>query len=416
MSDAERVLEQLGAPAHVELVDERLELLRFGGSRVTYQHSEERLTLRARLIRDGRSVWGTLATTEPEAVRALRERLERLAASLPPGDPPPLAAPGEPRAAVTAHASTEEADAADRIALLRDAQAAAPRGATLGGSILHAVATHAVANTEGVRAEERRTRAAMQLVSTLDGDSSWGRVVSRDAGECRVPELDGHRLPQRELVPGRYRAVLSPQAVVTLLATLGQVAFADAGQGTFADRVGEQLLSPLVSIADDGCDPAGLPSSFDCEGVPKQRVQLVEDGVVRGVVTRGTGHAVPPAWRFGGGPAASHLSLEPGRANDADLLAACGSGLYLQRVDYVRVVQPKRTLVTGSSRDGTFRVGSGRIVARVPQFRFTLRLDELFRDVLALGARRERGETVFMESVVAPGLTVDGFPVDLIMS
>jgi predicted Zn-dependent protease len=416
VSVAERVLEQLGAPAHVEVIDERLELLRFGGSRVTYQHSEERLTLRARLIRDGRSVWGTLATTEPEAVRAMRERLERLASSLPRGEPPPLAAPIAPRAAVTAHMSTEEAEAADRIELLRHAQVEAPYGATLGGSILHAVATHAVANTEGVRAEERRTRAAMQLVATRGRDSSWGRVVSRDAAECRVPELDGRRLPRRDLAPGRYRAVLSPQAVVTLLATLGQVAFADAGQGTFAERIGEQLLSPLVSIADDGCDPAGLPSSFDCEGVTKQRVQLVEDGVVRGVVARATGHSVPPAWRFGGGPAASHVSLEPGRATDADLFAACDSGLYLQRVDYVRVVQPKRTLVTGSSRDGTCWVEGGRIVARVPQFRFTVRLDDLFRDVLALGARRERGETVFMESVVAPGLTVDAFPVDLIMA
>jgi predicted Zn-dependent protease len=180
---AERVLEQLGGPAHVEVVDERLELLRFGGSRLTYQHSEERLTLRARLLRDGRSVWGTLSTAEPDAVRALRGRLERLAASLPPGDVPPLALPTPTRPAVTAHASTEAAGTEERIALFRAAQTTAPRGATLGGSILHSVATHAVANSAGVLAEERRTRAAMQLVSTLDDDSSWGRIVSRDADE-----------------------------------------------------------------------------------------------------------------------------------------------------------------------------------------------------------------------------------------
>lgn len=415
MNVAERVLEQLGGPAHVEVVDERLELLRFGGSRLTYQHSEERLTLRARLLRDGRSVWGTLSTAEPDAVRALRGRLERLAASLPPGDVPPLALPTPTRPAVTAHASTEAAGTEERIALFRAAQTTAPRGATLGGSILHSVATHAVANSAGVLAEERRTRAAMQLVSTLDDDSSWGRIVSRDADECRIPELQDHRLAHRDLAPGRYRAVLSPQAAITLLATLGQVAFAEDAQGSFADRIGRQLLSPLVSIADDGCDPAGLPSSFDCDGVAKQRVALVENGAVRGVVTRASGHSVPPAWRFGGGPAASHVSLAAGRADDAELLSACGSGLYLQRVDYVRVVQPKSTLVTGSSRDGTFWVGNGRIVARLPQFRFTVRLDEVFRDVVALGSRRERGETVFMESVVAPGMTVTGFPVDLIL-
>ena len=81
----ERVLEALGAPAHVELVEERVELLRFGESRLTYQHSEERVTLRARLVRDGRAVWGTLGSVDAGAVARMRERLEEVARSLPPG-------------------------------------------------------------------------------------------------------------------------------------------------------------------------------------------------------------------------------------------------------------------------------------------------------------------------------------------
>ncbi len=59
-------------------------------------------------------------------------------------------------------------------------------------------------------------------------------------------------------------------------------------------------------------------------------------------------------------------------------------------------------------------VEGGEIVARLPQFRFTLRLDELFASLAAVGVRRERGETVFMESVTAPGAVVDGFPVDFV--
>jgi predicted Zn-dependent protease len=106
--------------------------------------------------------------------------------------------------------------------------------------------------------------------------------------------------------------------------------------------------------------------------------------------------------------------VEPGRAGDDELLAACDTGLSIQRVDYVRMVHPKQTRVTGSSRDATLWIEGGRAVARLPQFRFTLRLDELFSSIEALGARRERGETVFMESVVAPGAVVRGFPVDAV--
>ena len=101
-------------------------------------------------------------------------------------------------------------------------------------------------------------------------------------------------------------------------------------------------------------------------------------------------------------------------ATDEELAAACDTGLSIQRVDYVRVVHPKRTLVTGSSRDATLWLEGGRAVARLPQFRFTLRLDELFSSLEAIGARRERGETAFMESVVAAGATTSSFPVDVV--
>jgi len=48
--------------------------------------------------------------------------------------------------------------------------------------------------------------------------------------------------------------------------------------------------------------------------------------------------------------------------------------LYIQRLDYVRVVQARETLVTGTTRDATLWIEAGKVVASVPQFRFTLRL------------------------------------------
>jgi predicted Zn-dependent protease len=410
------VIETLGAPAHVELVEERVELLRFGGSRLTYQHSEERVTLRARIVRDDREVWGTLGSVERAAVTGLRERLETLARALPPGRPSALPKATPRRGAVTAFRSTMDAGADDRVALYRQTAASLPADAELGGSVTHVSARHGVANSEGLFVSEERTRAVVQVVASIAGRSSWSRLVARDADVLGVPDLASGLAvaPRRDLTPGRYRAVLSAQAVGTLLAALGQVGFARGAAGSLEDRVGEQLFSPFLTVTDDGCDPAGLPSTFDSAGVAKAHVPLVEAGVVHGVVTAETGHSVPPGWRFGGGPAPSHLVLAPGTASDDDLLAACSDGISIQRLDYVRVVQPRQTLVTGSSRDATLWVEQGRVVARLPQFRFTLRLDETFAGISALGARRERGDTPFLESVVAPAMAVDSFPVDLV--
>ena len=52
----------------------------------------------------------------------------------------------------------------------------------------------------------------------------------------------------------------------------------------FCDRIGEQAFDPKISIADDALDGANLPKAFDFEGTPKQRVDMIENGVIRDVV------------------------------------------------------------------------------------------------------------------------------------
>ena len=77
-----------------------------------------------------------------------------------------------------------------------------------------------------------------------------------------------------------------------------------------------------MSIWDDGLDLAGVPQPFDFEGVPKQRVDIVKDGVVLGpVYDRYTGQKCrpspapvmpcrPPARGFG--PIATNLFMATG--------------------------------------------------------------------------------------------------------
>ena len=69
----------------------------------------------------------------------------------------------------------------------------------------------------------------------------------------------------------------------TMLGYLGFSALAVQEERSFAEP-GRRIGSELVTIIDDGYDPAGLPLPFDFEGVAKRRVVLVEDGVCRDVV------------------------------------------------------------------------------------------------------------------------------------
>jgi hypothetical protein len=68
------VIDQLLEHAdHVELLRERQHVLRFGSSRITYQHSEDRLTVRARRG----AVWVTLSRADPDALRRRFEDVPR---------------------------------------------------------------------------------------------------------------------------------------------------------------------------------------------------------------------------------------------------------------------------------------------------------------------------------------------------
>src|SRR5712691_6839138 len=117
-SRVSELLELLGPPAHLEVLAERHELLRFGASRVTYQHSEERLLVRARIVRNGRTAWGTTSSLHRTSLRALRERLEAMVDAMPVGSAAPLAevtGGGDPLH--TYFESTARARAEDRAAL-----------------------------------------------------------------------------------------------------------------------------------------------------------------------------------------------------------------------------------------------------------------------------------------------------------
>src|SRR5204862_2152970 len=102
--------------------------------------------------------------------------------------------------------------------------------------------------------------------------------------------------------------------------------------------------------------------------VAKQRVPLIENGVARGVVwdrrtakraggdARTTGHA-PPATLQAYGPLAFAISMAGGDAASVDdLVSAVGDGIYVTRVHYLGIVDPRGGVLTGMTRDGTFRI------------------------------------------------------------
>jgi predicted Zn-dependent protease len=154
--------------------------------------------------------------------------------------------------------------------------------------------------------------------------------------------------------------------------------------------------------------------------VPKAPLPLIQDGVAHAVVhdTRSaaragatsTGHALQP----GGttyGPAPTNLVLSGGGAADLDeLMAPIERGLYVTRLWYLNAVHEKSTLVTGTTRDGTFLIEDGRLGRPVKDVRFTDSILRLLEATEALTASQHlytEGDFYgrrFAYGVVAPAL------------
>jgi predicted Zn-dependent protease len=118
---------------------------------------------------------------------------------------------------------------------------------------------------------------------------------------------------------------------------------------------------------------------FDYEGVAKGKTLLIEKGVARTPAydtrtaaragTTSTGHALPEPNTFG--PYPLNLVMYGGDASLAEMIASTNRGLFVSRLHYTNPVDPKRTVITGMTRFGTFLIEDGAVTRAVRSMRFT---------------------------------------------
>jgi PmbA protein len=397
--------DEADAIAHVE----RSGFARFSASTVNQPTliEDDRVTIR--VVRDGRLGAVSTNRTDDEGLRDAARRAGAVADNAPP-DP---AFPGLPRPAPAPSVggfdeATASLDASEQAAHALEAIAGA--GAVdLYGYFTSGVSALAVASTGGVDAMQTMTDATTLALAAGEGMSGYA-----DRTSWRVGELDPARVGAEaaekasrtrgagELAPGTHRAVLEPYAFGELLwyfafTSLSGLALLE-GRSYLSNRIGERLFDPSFALADDGHDPRGLPKAFDFEGVPKQRVPLVEDGVAADVVwdrrtgaqagRESTGHALsPPAQRHG--PIPFNLVVRPGDSSLDELAALVGDGIYVTRLHYLNIVDAREGLFTGMTRDGTFRIESGRVTTPLVNLRFTTSFPKLVEALPGLGSEQK---------------------------
>jgi predicted Zn-dependent protease len=259
----------------------------------------------------------------------------------------------------------------------------------------------AFANSAGQRLSGRGTAAEIDGIArtpTADGSSRHASV--------RIGDLDGGRVGARaatkartasdatDLAPGRYEVVLEPDCVANILSFLLVSGFNGKAveEGRSFARVGEQQFDASLTLRDDVTDPGTLGIPFDIEGTPKRPLDLVREGVTRGLLhtrrtakaagVESTGHAVEggAAW----GALGANLVLGAGNRSMDQLVEGVERGVLVTDFWYTRILDPRTQVVTGLTRNGVWLIEHGKVVRPVTNLRFT----QSFLDALGPGAVR----------------------------
>ncbi len=404
---AERALRAAeGDEALAVVQSERSGMARFAGSEVHQPTLIENEVVELQIVRDGRLGIASANRTDDEGLRALAARAAEAADSAP-ADPDfaGLAPAADPPAVEGYDEEAASLGAEDQARLAAAAIEASELD--LYGFFTSGVTGMALASSTGLAVSQEMTDVAVLALAAVDGASGYAEQTGWRAGDvdpagAATAAVEKARLTRGavELEPGSYPAVLEPPAFAELLAYFSYDAFSAQSlleERSYAfDKLGTKVFDERFSLADDALDPRGLPKAFDFEGTPRQRVELVENGVLGGVVwdrqtakragggQESTGHAPPSSLRHWG-PLAFALSVTGGEADSPEQLAeALGDGIYVTRLHYLSIVDPREGIVTGMTRDGTFRIRGGRVADPLVNLRFTVSVPQLLAELPGL--------------------------------
>jgi len=184
--------------------------------------------------------------------------------------------------------------------------------------------------------------------------------------------------------PGRYTAILEPQAVYDLCApAIGSVQSWGAalssqvhpysdGSSPVGTKIGQRLIDERLSVSSDPTDPDAGFVPFDRRGEPYYPARWFDRGVLThlaydrrfGVERRVGNHGLLCSGSF-------RMDVHGPTSTVDEMIAATTRGVLVTRFWNLQLLDPKSLLSSGYTRDGLWLVEHGKISRPVKNFRIT---------------------------------------------
>lgn len=296
------------------------------------------------------------------------------------------------------------------------------------GAFRHDITTVAVANSLGVAQYGRFGKAEFSLTVTGTSDSA-GYAIAFDPDpakiDCRTTADIAIKKALANLTPvdlpdGQYTVILEPAAVGQLLLFLGFLGFGGKTvlqkRSFLSDKKGQTITGENITITDEPDNPAFGGLLFDYEGIARQRLTCIDHGKagaaafdsyyagIMGVPP--TGHALPPDNAYG--PYPRNMVIAPGESSLEDMIASTERGVLITHFWYINFLNPMKTMVTGTTRDGTFLIEGGKVTSPLNN----MRANQSILEALANAEKVSRDRVIYPQYsslMMVPAMKINNF-------
>ena len=425
----------------------RFALTRFANNTIHQNVAEENHVVSVRAVFGGKTARAFTNKLDDESLRQVVRSAEALAKVQHP-DPDLLAMPSATEAAGEGAPTHTPSRHFEQTAAITPELRAAGVGKIVGVAEKHKLTTagvfssaesfEGIFNSRGLSNWHTQTSAEISITMLADDSSGWQKASAPDVSNLNplaLAEIAAQKAADsarpREIPAGKYTVILEPAAVLDIVGFMfwdfSGMAILDQ-RSFLTGRIGTKLFGDNVTIWDDVAHPFQSGAPFDGEGLRRQRVPLVENGIVNRVVyaraTAGrmkrseykdkvgpiaaTGHGFSLPNEMGEMPL-NIVFAPPANPQTVDqMIASTERGVLVTRLWYIREVEPFEKMLTGMTRDGTFLVENGRVQGGVRNFRFNESLIHMLSNVEGMSIPvRASGEESF--DMVVPAMKVRDF-------